>query len=244
MTKNIIPFLILLVTIVNPKISMAQKTITFPSKDGLTITADEYLANDTLPYIILCHQAGYSRGEYKETALEFNKLGYNCIAIDLRSGKEVNGIKNETVLAAIKANKPTTYLDTEQDILAAIDYVSAKSKKKIILLGSSYSASLVLKIGTTNDKVKAVIAFSSGEYFGNKLNLRESIKTFNKPLFVTSAKNEAAEVNLLIKEIKSPIKQQFIPTENGIHGSRALWKSTPNNNEYWKALIEFMKNVK
>src|SRR5438477_11180739 len=70
--------------------------ITFPSADGLIITADSYLQNDTLPWILLCHQAGYSRGEYKETAVKFENFGYNCLAIDQRSGDSVNGIKNET----------------------------------------------------------------------------------------------------------------------------------------------------
>src|SRR3972149_6331103 len=76
------------------------KTITFPSTDALLITADLYFVSDTLPYMILCHQAGYSRGEYMETADKFCNLGYNCLAIDQRSGKEVNGVKNKTATLA------------------------------------------------------------------------------------------------------------------------------------------------
>ena len=38
------------------------ETITFKSDDGLTITADLYLEHETkAPFIILYHQAGYSR---------------------------------------------------------------------------------------------------------------------------------------------------------------------------------------
>jgi hypothetical protein len=123
----------------------AQQTITFPSKDGLTVTADIYIMNDTLPYMVLCHQAGYSRGEYKETARKFSKFNYNCLAVDARSGAEVNEIENTTAIAATTANKSINYLDAEQDILAAIDYAYKKSNKKVILVGSSYSASLALK---------------------------------------------------------------------------------------------------
>jgi dienelactone hydrolase len=222
----------------------AQETIKFPSKDGLPVTADLYLSSDTLPYMVLCHQAGFSRGEYKETAPKFTKFGYNCIALDARSGKEVNGVENETAKAALAAKKSTTYLDAEQDIIAAIDYAYSKSKKKVILVGSSYSASLVMKIGATNDKVKAVLAFSPGEYFGEKLNIKESIKNFDKPLFVTSAQSEAPDVSKLIKDVKSGRKQQFTPSGKGDHGSKALWKETnPNYHEYWLALLMFMRGI-
>ncbi|CAN5474049.1 hypothetical protein BH10BAC1_BH10BAC1_08990 [soil metagenome] len=225
-------------------IAWAQKTITFSSLDSLTITADLYLNDEKLPYIILCHQAGFSRGEYKETATKFNKFGYNCIAIDARSGDAVNGVKNETAALAKKQNKATSYLDAEQDIIAAINYAFKLSNKKVILVGSSYSASLVLKIATTNDKVKAVLAFSPGEYFGDKLNLKETIKSLSKPLFVTSSKEEAPAVTELIKDIKIIEKQQFIPTKNGKHGSKALWKENDNNQEYWMSLMLFMLNIK
>jgi dienelactone hydrolase len=222
----------------------SQQTITFPSKDGLTITADEYAEDENLPYMILCHQAGFSRGEYINTASRFQKFGYNCLAIDARSGKEVNNITNETAALALKKRKSTGYLDAEQDILAAIDYIYKKTNKKVILVGSSYSASLVLKIAATNDKVKAVLAFSPGEYFGDKLNLKESIKNLDKPVFVTSSKAEAAELSALMKNVKSQNKTQFTPSSEGDHGSKALWKeSNPNYHEYWMALLMFMRGI-
>ena len=222
----------------------SQGSITFLSKDGVIITADLYFVSDTLPYMILCHQAGYSRGEYLETGPKLTKFGYNCIAIDMRSGDEVNGVKNETAFGAKTKNKSTTYLDAEQDILSAIDYAYKKSNKKVILVGSSYSASLALKIGTSNDKVKAVIAFSPGEYFGAKLNLKEAIKNYDKPLFVASTKAEAADVSALIKDIKSQKKQQCTPSGKGEHGSKALWKASPDCHEYWLTLLMFMRDLK
>ena len=39
----------------------AQKLVEFPSGDGLIISANLYQISDTLPYMILCHQAGFSR---------------------------------------------------------------------------------------------------------------------------------------------------------------------------------------
>ena len=52
------------------------------------------------PLIVLCHQAGGSRGEYREIAPRLNKLGYQCLAIDQRAGGQVKGVVNETYRAA------------------------------------------------------------------------------------------------------------------------------------------------
>lgn len=218
--------------------------ITFPASDGVIVTADMYFVSDSFPYMVLCHQAGYSRAEYAETAKKFCYLGYNCIAIDQRSGNEVNGVKNETAISAFKKKKPSTYLDAEKDILAAVDYAYNKSGKKVVLVGSSYSASLALKIAATNKKVKAVLAFSPGEYFGTKLKVKEAISILSVPVFVTSAKEEAPDVTTLISEVKSKIKNQFIPTSKGKHGSSCLWKENPGYHEYWFAIMMFMKQVK
>jgi dienelactone hydrolase len=222
----------------------AQKKVTFLAKDGLIVTADLYMSNDTLPWMVLCHQADYSRGEYLETAKKFNKLGYNCLAIDQRSGDQVNGVVNETAMLADAKRKKITYMDAEQDMIAAVDYAYKKSGKKVVLVGSSYSASLALKIAAENEKVKAVMAFSPGEYFENKLNVKDKIKNLDKPVFVTSSKEEASAVTALVKDIKSTIKTQFIPSTKGEHGSKALWKSSGNYHEYWMSIMMFVRQIK
>jgi pimeloyl-ACP methyl ester carboxylesterase len=239
----VVCFVLFFITI-NPTILNAQKTISFFAKDGILITADLYLNNDTLPYMILCHQSGSSRGEYLETAARFAKFGYNCIAIDMRSGEEINKIRNETAYNAKSKGRSTQFIDAEQDIRAAIDYAFDLNQQKVILVGSSYSASLVMKAAKNNSSVKAVIAFSPGEYFGNGYSLKDTIADLTKPLFVTSSKMEAPQVSELIKGVKSQQKQQFTPSQKGAEGSIALWKTTANRQEYWMALMMFMLNIK
>ncbi|MBK6444067.1 MAG: hypothetical protein IPF81_01765 [Bacteroidetes bacterium] len=166
MNKRILLFIFLLMTAaIN---SDAQLKVSFPSKDSLLITADWYPISTEMPIILLCHQNRFSRGEYNEAALRLNKFGFNCMAIDQRVGDEVNGIKNETAaLAKAKGSNPV-YADAEQDIIAALDYLYDKYKKEIIVIGSSYSASLALKIAVNNPKVLGVAVFSPGEYFEEK----------------------------------------------------------------------------
>ncbi len=97
------------------------KRIEFKSLDGLLISADLYgdISNKT-PMILLFHQAGWSRGEYREIAPKLVELGFNCMAIDQRSGDSVNDVQNETKVRAEEAGKSTSYLDALQDMEAAL----------------------------------------------------------------------------------------------------------------------------
>ena len=224
-------------------ISDAQKIVNYPSLDGLQITAEMYGSNAQGEIILLCHQARFSRGEYQETAKKLSEMGDNCLAVDLRSGDQVNGISNETASRARTAGKPTEYLDAEQDILASLEYLKTLSPKQVILVGSSYSASLVLKIAKESGLVKAVISFSPGEYFGEKLKLASAIKGLSKPAFLTSSLKEAPAVKLLSQVIDNQKLTLFVPKGEGYHGSKALWSQNPGNEEYWAALKVFLEKL-
>lgn len=212
----------------------------FPSKDSLWLFADIYIKERNAPTIILCHQAGYSRGEYKETAKKLNLYGYSVVAIDQRSGGTINDTENRSYLNALADSLPTNYLSAQQDIEAAIDYVYSYTQKPVLLVGSSYSASLCLLIGKNNPKIKAVAAFSPGEYF-DTLSVQDALKGFDKPLFVTSSRKEAETVTQLIKNVEFHLINQYIPQKMGFHGSKALWSQNIGNDLYWEAFNQFLK---
>ena len=113
---------------VNKMKSIEKETITFPATDGLTITADLYEVSNPKSTILLCHQAGFSRGEYMNSVKRLNKMGYSCLAIDQRSGETVNGVKNETAALANEKGLGTTYLDAKRDVESAIKFLFNKNK--------------------------------------------------------------------------------------------------------------------
>ena len=216
----------------------------FPSRDSLLIFADIYEREDTKPTVLLCHQAGYSRGEYREIANRISSIGFSSIAIDQRSGDEVNNIINKTAQLAKEKELPTEYIDAKQDIEAAIDYLfKLNDNQSIILVGSSYSASLVLLIGKNNNKVKAVVAFSPGEYIKG-IKIQDSIIGYEKPIFITSSKTETEASKTLISGIDTVWTNHFEPDFEGTHGSSALWKTTEGNEKYWAAFNAFLKGLK
>lgn len=213
--------------------------IEFASGDGLMISADHYHVNKSKPVIVLCHQANYSRGEYTEIADSLNRLGFNCLAIDQRSGNTVNGVANETKARAVAAGKGTDFNDAKQDIVAAVAWAKDYYSKNVILWGSSYSSSLVLIIAKEDANVERVLSFSPGEYL-SPVNVKTSITGLNKPAFLTSSKSESSGVVGFYNVISSMDKVQFTPTGNGVHGSKALWSSQPDQAEYWVAVKAFL----
>ncbi len=244
--KNLV---LLLLTVLTLQV-VAQKKITFKASDGLEITADLYASNPVdSPFIILFHQARWSRGEYIEIAPKLNKLGFNCIAIDQRSGGQVNDVINETHQRAEKQKLGTKYVDAEVDINSAIKYVKKEypKAKKIIIWGSSYSSALVLKIGGDRNDVDAILSFAPGEYFedmGKPADyVTQSAKNIMVPVFITSMKSEKSNWWSIYEAIPSIGKDYFVPETAGQHGSRALWKKFPEHKNYWKAVEAFLKRI-
>ena len=229
-------------------ISNAEKVV-FLSDDGTKITADYYKFHpDTVPLIILFHQAGWSRGEYIEIAPRLNQMGYNCLAVDLRSGKVVNNVTNETYLEAKKKMKETNYLSAEIDMRSAIDYASNISSGKIIIWGSSYSASLVIKTASLkNERIVAAVAFSPGEYFRSFGKPSDYIASFaaqiNLPVLIACSKREKEMCNMIYEKMPSESKMFFIPESSGNHGSSALWNIHFDSKSYWEAVEIFLENL-
>ena len=226
---------------------------TFGSADGLQVTADLYFLEDSdseTPLVILCHQAGWSRGEYREIAPKLNKLGFNCMAIDQRSGGTVNRVSNLTHMKAVAQSKTANFVTAEQDIVAAVNWAKSKhATGKVLLWGSSYSAALVIRIaGESPDLVDGVLAFAPGEYFSKfdkpKDWIASSAKTITVPVFITSAKDEAKSWASIYEAIPGDSKKKFLPETAGSHGSRALWKKSPDSADYWVRVEEFLEQFK
>jgi len=239
--KTIFTFILSLVLLS----TYAQETIEYPSKDGLKITADYYKAKSNDTFILLFHQAGWSRGEYKETAPKLNALGYTCLAVDQRSGGEINNVVNKTNLNAKKAGKETAFINAFQDVEATVDYVKKTYKpKKIIIWGSSYSSSLVLKYAGDNpNSIDAVLSFSPGEYFGKDDFIKNSASNIKVPTFITSAQNEKGSWSTIFDAIPATTKVSYLPKTKGNHGSRALWSKFNDNNGYWTAVKNFLNSL-
>ena len=221
------------------------ETIAYPSEDGLKITADLYGAQlkPGAPLIVAFHQAGSSRGEYRTIAPKLLAMGYRVLAPDQRSGRAYDGVSNETAARAKAAGKPTRYRNAMQDLVASIAYAKKLDPQaKIILWGSSYSASLVLKLAARPGLAAAVLSFSPGEYFGGSW-VADTAGRIKIPTFITSARGEAYRWKGIFNNIGTRQKTGFIPPVAGRHGSSALHPSQGAEAiPYWRAVKAFLRN--
>lgn len=219
-------------------------TITFEAIDGLTVSANFYKNATSSEVIVLCHQARFNKFEYDGIAQRLNTLGYNCLAIDQRSGGPIAKMQNETYNRAVKKGMSTDYLNAIPDIQAAIDYASSLFNKDVILWGSSYSSTLVLWEALDNEKIKAVVAFSPGDYFDELGSLTDSLSNMKIPMFLTCAEFEADGLDALLSKTTLKSNQvKFIPEKNGHHGSRALWPHQTGGEQYWGAITAWLNQL-
>lgn len=221
-----------------------ESTVTFTAEDGLLITADQYLASPDNPYIVLFHEQGSSRGEFRNTARRLCKMDYNCLAVDLRNGGSIHFISNETAKRCKESRCPTSAGDIELDMIAAIRYAHQQSGRPVILFGSGANGSLCLKVAMEQDQVKAVIALSPGEYFLPGIHIQDTITHLKKPVFITSSQSEYPYVSQLASGIDEGYLTLFQPQlGEGGRGSSALTEENEHNSEYWLALMLFFKDL-
>lgn len=229
--------------------AVARDTVTFPSEGGVTVTVDVYMAHESreTPFLVLCHQARWSRGEFLRIGPWLNELGYNCMAVDLRAGKTILGIPNETAQRARENGLNTDYSYAEPDIVAAVKYAREHyAKGKLILVGSSFSASLVLRIaGETSELVDGVAAFSPGEYFANEgkcadWTQQSAAKIKTCPVFIAWSEREHVKWHRIARAIPCEDLTVFAPTEGGQHGARVLWEESEDSELYRTAFKAFL----
>ena len=224
------------------------QSVEYPSLDGLTISAYLYTdGNKSKPFILLFHQASYSKGEYIEIAPKLTDLGFNVMAVDLRSGDMINFVENETSDRALEKNLDTGYFSALPDIEASILFARKNlTTKKLILWGSSYSSSLVLYIANKTKNINAVLSFAPGEYYKKqgKHFIQEHVSHLTMPVFITSAKEEKENWWDIYQAIPSEKKTFFLPKTEGVHGAKALWNNNPSHQFYWDAVIHFLKKQK
>lgn len=209
--------------------------VTFEAADGLSVTADLAGPADG-PLLLLFHMAGSSRGEYRAIAPRLHALGYRTLAVDQRSGGAFDGVANET---ARRAGRDPGYLAASADLLAAVAFARDRlGARRIALVGSSYSASLVLVLaGRDPGLAEAVIAFSPGEYFADPSLVRDAARQVRVPVFLASARGERAETAAIAAVLPlHPLP--FVPVGRGAHGASAL--AGPDGAEYWAALEGFL----
>ena len=145
-------------------------------------------------------------------------------------------MKNETVVAA---GGSKNFVDAIPDLVAAAAWARQTARvQKVGVLGSSYSAGLVLVLAAKDRGfADAVMSFSPGEYYGVGDYVAREVGNIAVPVFLTAARGETGQWKPLQTEIKSSVVG-FVPNGSGRHGASAL--DSRDGAEYWEALETFL----
>jgi dienelactone hydrolase len=220
---------------------------TLTAADKVKVFAAYYGTGDkSKPIVLLFHMAGANGAEYATIAPKLNALGFNALAVDQRSGGRAFGRANKTVNAL---GNSTAYRAALPDLQAALDWARANHAAKIIVAGSSYSASLVFLLAADNPgKIAGLMAFSPGEYLGRANTVRAAAaKLKDVAVFVTSAsdRGEIAAARAIVDAVPGSAKTQFLP-KHAPHGASALREDAnpAGYKEMWAAVERFLRDLR
>ena len=246
MRKSIVFLLAIISVGAFAKPARAQQPVTLTAADGVKVFGVYYAAaNASAPVILLFHQAGSNHWEYAPIAPRLVSTGFSCLAIDQRVGDGMWGHENET---AAHVRPSDDYLAALPDLESALAWARKQNpSRKIIVWGSSYSASLVFVLAAKHPgEIAGLLSFSPGEYFDKQHMIRAAAAKVNIPFFVDSAKTDEEEEKAraifdFVPDTKD--KVQFLPQIAGVHGSSTLRddRNPQGAAENWSAVLDFLK---
>lgn len=234
-------FAALLVVTASPA-TAAPTPVTLQAADGVRVAGAYYRAPHPKALILLFHQAGSGKGEYATIAPRLVAAGYSALAIDQRSGGSLFG-RNATVA---RLGHSASFADAARDLEAAFDW-GRQQHVPVIVWGSSYSSALAFQLAAAHPgMIRAVLAFSPGEYLGSKGAVAEAARRIAVPIYATSASDadEIAAARTILAASPSQVKTQYVPA-TGVHGSSTLLASRNPKGAAanWRSVLDFLSSV-
>ncbi len=221
------------------------------SSDGLKIVGDHYRA--ALPAattVLLFHQAGANaQGEYGSTARRLAEAGFEVFAWDARGGGDRFDAINRT-LAASPSARDQSFCAAYPDLQAALRYaVLQGSGGPIFVVGSSYSAALVVRLAAEHGpQLAGVAAFSpaSGRMEACAVDTWLPLLD-DTPLWVARPEVETTHPGVIAQaELLAEHGVEVLVVADASHGAAMLdaERSAGDVEETWQRLLAFFADPK
>jgi pimeloyl-ACP methyl ester carboxylesterase len=195
-----------------------EGVVTLTASDGGTVAANLVKATGTSKKVLLLfHQAESNRHEYESLQDVFSGWGWDNLAVDLRSGGDAYGSSNETVKAR-GSSTGEDYGAAKPDLVVAIAWAKQKGYETIVLVGSSYSAALIIVLATT-DGVDGVAAFSPGDFLDPAGSTKTAAAAVAVPFYATGAADEEDQTDDIVEGLTDVTR---FKNPNGIHGASTM----------------------
>jgi Dienelactone hydrolase and related enzymes len=203
-----------------PALALAGEPLTLHASDGVAVYGTLSQAKPHGRNIaLLFHQAHANRHEYDSVVPALQKLGFDTLAIDQRSGGDLFGGHNETVA---KLGASADYVAALPDLEAALAWAREQHYACIVAVGSSYSSSLVIILAAKHPQgLSAIASFSPGEYFDDKNQIKQAAAQVALPFYITTDPNEASDVAEVLRDAHGANIVHYQP-KIGVHGASTL----------------------
>ncbi len=136
------------------------RDITLTSSDGTQLHAvyNEPAANkNCLGAVVLIHAEKRQAADWKYLSNRLNQLGFKTIAPDLRGHGQ--NIPEDAPAPTIQDSDYQAMVD---DVRAALDYMASGEPEKLVAMGASLGANLVMHAAAADERVSNVILLSPG----------------------------------------------------------------------------------
>ena len=225
----------------------AARTFELETSDGITIHGDLHLPDgvEHPPLILAFHQGGGDgRGEYAPIIPRLLAEGYAVMTIDQRRGGDVFGGTNRTV-EGLPEDAAYSYCDAYPDLEAALTHARSLAFDRIIAWGSSYSATLAIRLAAQYPSyLDRVIAFSpaAGEPMG-ACQPREPASRLTIPAMMIRPEREAS-IETVAADLDAfrRMGHDVYVSPGGSHGSSVLvsGRTGAPTDEVWERVLSFL----
>ena len=261
--KKTITILVLLVSLIScttqkeekniQKNEKSSKEINFYTSDSIQIFGDLYEYDKDALTILLFHQGGSNgRAEYKTIIPRLIEKNYNVLLIDQRLGGQMFGGYNRTVSNIGYKDfsyNGYTYCDAYPDLESALKFIEKLGfKEKKVLWGSSYSATLAIRLASNEqEKISGVLAFSPAT--GGSVQQCKADQYFPNlkvPLLILRPPNEMKNENVQKQfNLAKQYNHRTYAAKFGTHGSSMLVSERVDGtiDENWDVVVSFLDEI-
>ncbi|MBB5233220.1 serine aminopeptidase domain-containing protein [Deinococcus budaensis] len=221
------------------------REVTFRAADGVAVYGDLWAVRGRgVPLVLLFHQTQSNRAEYATVGPRLARAGCAALAIDQRVGGTMFGRENRTGRALYP---DVAYEQAWPDLEGALRWARRRDPGgPVIVWGSSYSASLALRLAARHPReVAAVLAFSPGEYVARdrSLTLRAAAGVHVPLLIAAMRGHEEAQARRLLAASPSERRRLYVSGTPLVHGALMLRSdvNTPQGaRAAWAAVAAFL----
>lgn len=204
---------------------LTAEEVTLSTADGVTLkgTYDASRAPKA-PSVILVHDLGRDRGDWKDLEKKLPEKGYAVLAIDLRGHGESTQQGQGTL--SFKSMSEADFANAWQDLQAAYQYLNGREdldKDRLAVVGAGLGANLALKFAVREHRLKTLVLLSPSLAIKGLLALEDMDRYGERPAFLAASLKDKPAADAVRQLEKAARGRRMVEVyEEAGHGAEML----------------------